>query len=137
MSGGGVSLGIRSNPAGGLWVYEWLPQLQVLPRTAVFFTHGGINSLTEAHYFGVPVVVMPVVNDAFGNANWVERAGVGVQLDLDTFTVESAVAALDAGFAQDSPLRARVRKVRDSYVAANGAQRSLQAIERVIASKTH
>lgn len=44
---------------GSFLVEKFVPQLEVLKRTDVFITHGGMNSLNEALYFGVPVVVVP------------------------------------------------------------------------------
>jgi MGT family glycosyltransferase len=36
-----------------------VPQLDVLRQAAVFVTHGGMNSVLEGLYFGVPLVVIP------------------------------------------------------------------------------
>ncbi len=36
-----------------------VPQLELLPKVDLFVTHGGANSLNEALYHGVPVVVIP------------------------------------------------------------------------------
>lgn len=36
-----------------------VPQLEVLERADLFVTHGGMNSVMESPYFGVPMVVIP------------------------------------------------------------------------------
>ena len=43
----------------------------------VFVTHGGMNSVSEALFYGVPMVVIPLVSDQPVNARCVERLGVG------------------------------------------------------------
>src|SRR5262249_40511123 len=40
-------------------VSSYVPQLEILPRTQVFVTHGGMNSTMESLYYGVPMVVIP------------------------------------------------------------------------------
>lgn len=39
--------------------YEFVPQLHVLKYASVFVSHGGMNSLNEGLYFGVPMLVCP------------------------------------------------------------------------------
>ncbi|MBT2521723.1 macrolide family glycosyltransferase [Arthrobacter sp. ISL-28] len=38
---------------------RFVPQLEVLARAALFVTHGGMNSVNEAMYAGVPMLVIP------------------------------------------------------------------------------
>lgn len=57
--------------------YSFVPQLEVLSHADLFITHGGMNSINEAMYYGVPMLVMPVINDQPINAAQVVRLGVG------------------------------------------------------------
>lgn len=41
------------------WVFNSVAQLEVLKHADVFVTHGGMTSINEAMYYGVPVVVVP------------------------------------------------------------------------------
>lgn len=45
------------------YVYNFVPQIEVLKRTDLFITHGGMNSTSEAMYFGVPLIVVPQAAD--------------------------------------------------------------------------
>ena len=36
-----------------------VPQLTLLCRATLFVTHGGMNSVNEALYYGVPMIVLP------------------------------------------------------------------------------
>ncbi len=40
-----------------------MPQLEVLKQANLFITHGGMNSSSESLYFGVPMIVIPVMGD--------------------------------------------------------------------------
>ncbi len=44
-------------------VYNYVPQLEVLKQANLFITHGGMNSSSESLYFGVPMIVIPVMGD--------------------------------------------------------------------------
>jgi MGT family glycosyltransferase len=57
-----------------------VPQLEVLKRTAVFVTHGGMGSVHEALAHGVPMVVFPQMIEQSLVAGRVAALGAGVQL---------------------------------------------------------
>jgi MGT family glycosyltransferase len=57
-----------------------VPQLQVLQRADAFITHGGINSIHEGLYYGVPLVVIPHQFEQLLNARCVEAQGAGLTI---------------------------------------------------------
>ena len=58
-----------------------VPQLDVLQRADVFVTHAGINSVHEALYFGVPMVLVPHQFEQLLNARVVASRGAGIVVD--------------------------------------------------------
>ena len=60
-----LSIGTRTDPStlvripDNFLVRTHVPQLEVLEHTGVFVTHGGMNSVMAAIYYGVPMVVVP------------------------------------------------------------------------------
>lgn len=56
------------------------PQLDLLQKVDLFITHGGMNSINEALYYGVPLVVVPQQIEQLINGRQVARQGAGVLL---------------------------------------------------------
>jgi MGT family glycosyltransferase len=75
-------------------VRQSVPQLAVLRRAQVFITHGGMNSVHEALFLGVPMVVIPQAADQHFVAQRVSAVGAGVRLNrkqLSQRTLRQAV----------------------------------------------
>src|SRR5581483_8771844 len=66
----------------------YVPQLDILPRTHIFVTHGGMNSVLESMYYGVPMVLIPQQPEQRLHAQRVVDMGLGVMLE------KGAVSAL-------------------------------------------
>ena len=69
----------------------FVPQLEVLARAALFVTHGGMNSVNEAMYAGVPMLVVPQGADQPLVAGRVVELGAG--LSIRTEDVDGGVRA--------------------------------------------
>jgi MGT family glycosyltransferase len=54
---------------GNMLVRAFVPQLEILPRTTLFMTHGGMNSVNEALSYDVPLVVVPQGQTSPGSPN--------------------------------------------------------------------
>ncbi|XP_053698775.1 UDP-glycosyltransferase UGT5-like [Sabethes cyaneus] len=84
-------------PPPNLLILKWVPQAFILSnkRTKLFISHGGLLSLQEATWHGVPVVALPMFVDQFSNAEKLVRAGVGTALplvELDETKLSNAIA---------------------------------------------
>ena len=69
-------------------IHSFVPQLEVLENTDVFITHGGMNSVTESLYYGVPMVVIPFMTDQPLNAKRIEELHLGEKLEYKKITSE-------------------------------------------------
>lgn len=113
--------------------HAYVPQLRVLERADVFVTHGGANSVMEAMYYGVPVIVIPLCNDQPVQAHFVERSGTGRWLEKADATPERA-HALMTELLTNPTYRDRARRVRDSYRRTDGCKGAAEAIVAALAS---
>ena len=100
-------LELADNMAGA----EFLPQTSILPQVDLVITHGGNNTVTEALFFGKPMVVLPLFWDQYDNAQRIHDTGFGVRLDTYGHTREQLTGAID-GLLADEALKGGWRRSR-------------------------
>jgi len=94
-----ISVGKRVNPESlgpvpeHIHIRQYVDQIAVLERTAVFISHGGMNSLSEAVNARVPLVLIPQANDQFALSNAMEQWGVAIVLSNDSLSVPAIQSA--------------------------------------------
>lgn len=66
--------------ADNISIYPSVDQIAVLEKADLFITHCGMNSVNEALYFGVPLLMLPQTAEQKGVARRVEQLGAGVML---------------------------------------------------------
>jgi MGT family glycosyltransferase len=90
-----LSVGKRTNIAAlgamprNFMVQEFVPQLELLQCTALFVTHGGMNSVSEALYYGVPLIVIPQSADQHLVGQRIEQLGAGKVLRRASVTAQA------------------------------------------------
>ena len=127
------------NVPANVLLLKHAPQLQILQRTSIFITHGGLNSIKEALYYGVPMVVFPCWVDQPMNASRIAYHRLGLTGDLPTVTVEE-VCALIQKVAATNLYRERANHFRDIIKQYEEAQVSVTVVEallRLVASTPH
>ncbi|XP_055629659.1 UDP-glucosyltransferase 2-like [Toxorhynchites rutilus septentrionalis] len=79
-----------------VFIGKWLPQDAILahPNLKLFVTHGGLGSITESMYHGVPVVGIPMFADQDTNVAQVVRDGWGVAVPFDELTEPLLTSAI-------------------------------------------
>jgi MGT family glycosyltransferase len=107
---------------------DYVLQLEVLPRASVFITHAGMNSVSEAAWFGTPMVLAPQAGDQDFIAYQTEKLGAGIQIDSHHIT-PAELRARTEQVMQDSRYRKGSRKIGDSFRAAGGIPRALEEID--------
>jgi MGT family glycosyltransferase len=105
-----------------------VPQPDVLARAALFVTHGGMNSVNEALYAGVPMLVVPQGADQPLVAS--RTAALGAALSIRTEEVSEQVVRTLARRLLDEPgFRTAAGTLRDAQRRAGGYQRAADELE--------
>ncbi|XP_013116689.2 UDP-glycosyltransferase UGT4 [Stomoxys calcitrans] len=72
---------------------SWLPQGDILghPNVKLFFGHGGKGGITEAKFYGVPIVGLPLFADQFMNMDEVVARGYGLSINHEEELSEEVI----------------------------------------------
>ncbi len=62
-------------------IANWLPQIELLSRSAAIVCHGGFNTVNDALALSVPLLVLPQAWDHFETAQRLIEAGAAIRLD--------------------------------------------------------
>lgn len=106
-------------------VYPFVDQIAVLQKTDVFVTHCGMNSASEALFFGVPLVMLPQTAEQGAVATRAEQLGAGCRaIKTSGKAVFEGVQAVLA----DKSYRKNAEKISDSFRNCAGAAGAAEKI---------
>lgn len=123
-------------PGPDVLVRAELPQVALLERMAAVVCHAGHNTVTEALWHGVPLVVAPIRDDQPVVAAQVVGAGAGLRVKFARAGRERIGAALDAVVTEPG-YRDAARRVRDAFRAAGGESAAATHLEKLAAATGH
>ena len=104
-------------------------QIAVLQVADVFLTHCGMNSVNEALYFGVPLVMFPQTPEQGGVCARVLQLGAGVKLEKpDAASIRKAIDAVRL----TSAYREKAAEISAGFRRCAGAKGAAEKILQVI-----
>lgn len=114
--------------------YPFVPQLHILKHAKAFVTHGGMNSLNEGLYFGVPVVVCPQQLEQAFNGRRLQKLGIAKTLKVKKPTA-SAIIQTVTEVVQDPVMHQKVNEYSDLMKQSGGYIRAADIILDFVATK--
>lgn len=129
-TGGLVDPAQVPRPNGAI-VTAWAPQLELLARAGLMITHGGLGTVKECIYHGVPMVVFPISHDQPDNARRVVHHNIGVAGDLAEASTASVSALVKA--ADEPEIRGRLAPFTQRFREAEAAGVAVERIEELLA----
>jgi zeaxanthin glucosyltransferase len=131
--GGGALRKEIGQLTGDPLVVDYAPQMELLERSCLFISHGGLNSVQEALLKGVPLIVVPITNDQFGVSARVVWTGAGERLSLRRLSVKRLRDAIDCVLSQPR-YRRQAERLQQSMVASGGVAEAADRVENVVRS---
>jgi UDP:flavonoid glycosyltransferase YjiC (YdhE family) len=114
-----------------IYVAEYLPYSEVMPRAAAVVHQGGIGTVAQTLRSGRPMLIVPWAHDQPDNAERIRKIGAGRSLRRNRYRVRSAAEELDK-ILKDSSYEANARKASEIIAGENAAERACDAIEGVL-----
>jgi MGT family glycosyltransferase len=108
-------------------VADYVPQLELLPHTSVFISHGGMNSTMESLYYGVPLVVLPQMGEQEMTAQRIQELGLGVALNSKEVSANDLLRAVQQ-ITNDATFGERVHTMQQAIHDAGGYHKAVDAI---------
>ncbi len=128
-------LGGRTTPAAlgqlpsNVYAFSWVPTLRILQHADCAVIHGGITTINECIYFGVPMVVCPMMaTDQYGSSLRVKYHGLGLMVDHYQRNIDSIINCATI-LLQDSSFKIRVQKMRQVFHAYTTDNTAVKYIE--------
>ena len=112
---------------------SFVSQLDVLPHCTAFVTHGGMNSVMESLFHGVPMVVVPQIPEQACTAKWVAASKLGVTMDPRERSPKVLLDAVNTAV-RDPAIAESVRAMKQIVRASDGPRAAAEAILSLVAS---
>lgn len=122
--------GIPSN----IEIFASVNQIEVLQMVDAFITHCGMNSVTEALYCQVPLIMFPQTNEQKGVAYRVNELGAGIYLQSDTAnSIKNAVEEVIS----NPVYKNNVKNIAESFYKCGGSAEAAKKIIEAIKESTN
>jgi glycosyltransferase, MGT family len=112
---------------GNFIVRNFAPQLEILKKSNVFICHGGMNGISEALFYGVPVISIPYTFDEPLNTLQLTKLGAGIGINFGEYapsTLENAVNEI----LMNETYKTSCMKISDSFKKAGGYKTAVDYI---------
>ncbi|NLG05418.1 MAG: glycosyl transferase [Clostridia bacterium] len=113
---------------GNIYIYQTVPQLDVLRHASLLITHGGMNSIGEAMYYGVPMILVPMGTDQPMNTDRVEEFGLGKKINWLTTSARN-LSGLAYSIIKDQEIKERCETMKCYMQQAGGITRAADCVE--------
>lgn len=123
--GEGTDIGKLGEIPSNIQVEKTVNQIEILQRTEVFLTHCGMNSVNEALYYEVPLILFPQTTEQGGVAYRVRELGAGIPLKNNS--VEALRNAVDE-ILKNPVYKERVREISKDFRSCAGPEAAADKI---------
>lgn len=109
-------------------VLPYAPQLQILQEADLFVSHGGMNSVNEALFYGVPLLIIPLAADQPIVANRTVELGAGKSLEYHGLTAKLFRETVYELLGNELFMK-NSSKIGDNFRTAGGRKKAIEHIK--------
>lgn len=110
-----------------IYVYAHVDQKKILKKASLFITHGGMNSLNEAIYYGVPLIVIPQDADQPFNALRVAELNLGITLKMRN--AKHGLYEMAKQVIENEEIKKQMKCAQIKQQSAGGVQKAADYVE--------
>lgn len=114
-----------------IMVKNYVPQLKVLERTNAFVSHSGMNGISEAMYYNVPMLLLPKTIEQQINARRMAELGAGIDLRSQDAAPEQLRTLTDKLLTDPSFLE-HTKVIARSFQETGGVKPAIDAVEKLL-----
>ncbi|HJP95201.1 MAG TPA: glycosyltransferase [Pyrinomonadaceae bacterium] len=112
-------------------IASWAPQVEVLKRASLMISHGGVTGVKESAFVGVPMLLIPVSYDEFGNAARIVYHGLGARLRLNELSAFELGRLIDRVLG-DPSYSARSERMSETLLNLEQQSPAVAIIENIL-----
>ncbi len=114
-----------------IYVANYLPYSQIMPKCAAIVHQGGIGTTAQALRSGRPMIVVPWSHDQPDNAERIRKLAVGRTIPRHRYTARRVARELTE-LLNDKNYEARARGIGSNIASEDGATAACDAIEEIL-----
>ena len=111
-----------------IFLYKWVPHMQIFPHTSLIICHAGFGTIREAIYFGVPLIVFPNRNDEPGYAARIAYHNLGLRENIKKINPPRLNKLID-GVLHDDTIQHSIKEMQQVFREQESSRKGIEFIE--------
>ncbi|GAA3932882.1 hypothetical protein GO495_16770 [Chitinophaga oryziterrae] len=120
--------GVLGQIPSNVTVVSWISQIDILAVASAAIIHGGLGTVKECLFYGVPMLVIPFTRDQPSNAKRIVYHGLGLAADLRDLEISQLKEDL-LQLLQNNEIRDRVVDMQQVFIHQQSTQKVIDSIE--------
>jgi zeaxanthin glucosyltransferase len=113
-------------------ILRWVSQIDILKTASLMITHGGLGTIKESIYYGVPMIAFPMAYDQPRNAELIAHHSLGKSGQIEEITCDTLRD--DILFVLNDPcIAGSIKKMQQLFLEKEASQSDVRVIEQLLA----
>lgn len=112
-------------------IVRWVSQVDVLKVASLVITHGGLGTIKECIFYGVPMIVFPMKLDQVRNAVLVEYHSLGMAAKIEEISTEGLLAGISYVL-EESIIQTNIKNMQRIFHEKEAANEGVEIVERLV-----